>query len=375
MLECKWAGICAGCPWIEDTYSYQLNQKMRLLRLLWAEAGLDKNELSGLEMVSLGEGGLRDRADMTLFEQEGRVNLGLYDLNQHRILDIERCPQMSSALTEWFCVFRKHLPKIKLGAVRLRVSPKGAWGLWCDFPNQVIAEILADGDWLRQIVPLAQVEMSQRRNQVVPEGPGFRLGEASSGPWFETYLGEAEKAHPLYTTIGGFTQPGFVANQALVRIVMRLARQVDASSWLELGAGIGNFTLPLAAEGARVTAVQNDKRASSGLKRALHENELGNIISIETVNMHQCSDRFQSLVQNCEAVLADPPRSGLRRFLDLLAELEQKPRYFLYVSCSATSLAEDLARLRGIGYRLHSICGLDQFPQSKHCEWITLLEL
>jgi len=77
-----------------------------------------------------------------------------------------------------------------------------------------------------------------------------------------------------------------------------------------------------------------------------------------------------------DGVLADPPRSGLRAYLDNLESLrrEARPRWFLYLSCYAPTLVSDVARLYELGYRAKRMELLDQFPQSPHAEWLCLLE-
>ncbi|MNT82095.1 23S rRNA (uracil-C(5))-methyltransferase RlmCD [compost metagenome] len=63
-------------------------------------------------------------------------------------------------------------------------------------------------------------------------------------------------------------------------------------------------------------------------------------------------------------------------FIDSLSELssEQRPEYFLYMSCYPESLARDLSRLKEWGYEINELSLLDQFPQTTHYEVLTLLQ-
>ena len=54
---------------------------------------------------------------------------------------------------------------------------------------------------------------------------------------------------------------------------------------------------------------------------------------------------------------------------------DNKPQYILYVSCFLNSLIQDLTRLVQYDYKVKSIVGVDQFPQSSHCEWVVLLKV
>ena len=374
-LFCDWAGRCAGCRLIERDYADQLDWKRGSFLAMWRRRGLPIGDSAGLTIESLGEGGLRDRGDMTLHEEGGRTVLGLWDRDKTEILDLARCPQMSPALAAWFSEFRERIPPIQFGNIRLRVSPDGTRGVWLDFPNKTITALLDDGAWLTELAQRAIVELGQRRRRLQFSGSTPVLAETVLFPWFETYLGAEERGQALYCAIGGFTQPGFRANRALVARVRALVLAAGIGDWLELGAGVGNFTLPLAAMGCRVTAADMDPLAGEGLRRAAKEAGLATNIELERVNIHHASDRLRALAKNRLGILADPPRSGLGRFVDLLAQTPRgdRPRFIVYVSCHAQSMIDDIAGLYPLGYRLSDIAGLDQFPQSEHCEWLGLL--
>lgn len=377
-LDCNYAGTCGGCKWITQPYQQQLDRKRQHLSQLWQQYQLPDDALKQLEMVSVGEGGLRDRADMTLHrEANDQTHLGLWDVDRSQILDLEQCPQMSEPLATWFTEFRSMLPQIQFGSVRLRVSPAGKRGIWLDFPNKVIAELLSERTWLEALSNHAFVEIGQKRKalQITPER--FKLGKPDPQAWFETYLGDEEKAQPLYCTVGAFTQPGFRANRALIgKVRQHLQRLPNDQKWLELGSGIGNFTLPLAYAGHHVTALEMDPLACEALTRSADEAGLSDQIRISRGNMHRQDAYLEPLIKGQNGILADPPRSGLGAFVEHLAAMQSqdRPAAFIYVSCFADSLCADLAKLLEQGYQVQAIAGVDQFPQSPHCEWVLLLQ-
>lgn len=371
-LNCDLAGTCAGCPWIEETLTTQHSRKMEHFRSLWQEQHLDLTLIKDLEIEALAEGGLRDRADLTLYREASGMCLGLYDRDHKHILHMSHCPMMTPALAAWHAEFATKIPDLRLGGLRLRVAPDGQRGLWLDFPNSERDRFLAEGTWLRLMAEHAVVEMGQKRQRLNLSHPNLELGDPELYPWFETYLGLESKPQPLYCSIGTFTQPGFAINRLLVTRVLERARQIGAQHWLELGSGIGNFSLPLAAEGFLVNAVENDPRALAGLQRSAKEAGLAAQITITAANMHRRDPFFLQHLSAAEALLIDPPRSGLRGFLDVMEQQSpnHRPRHLLYISCFAASLIEDSARLIAMGYQLENAHGIDQFPQSPHNEWI-----
>jgi len=70
----------------------------------------------------------------------------------------------------------------------------------------------------------------------------------------------------------------------------------------------------------------------------------------------------------------NPPRSGLEP--DVVAALahELRPARLAYLSCSAGTLARDLAALAGAGYQVCGIEPYDFFPLTHHVEALALLE-
>jgi 23S rRNA (uracil1939-C5)-methyltransferase len=136
---------------------------------------------------------------------------------------------------------------------------------------------------------------------------------------------------------------------------------------LDLYAGVGLFSLPLARRYKKVIAVESDRIAARYGRTNARLNRLSNIepeaIAVESwvLRMPKKADR----------ALVDPPRSGLggpaRRVL-----LESGPERLTYVSCHPAALARDL-RVLGPAYRLESVTALDLFPQTGHLEAVVHL--
>jgi tRNA/tmRNA/rRNA uracil-C5-methylase (TrmA/RlmC/RlmD family) len=75
------------------------------------------------------------------------------------------------------------------------------------------------------------------------------------------------------------------------------------------------------------------------------------------------------------ACYINPPRSGLEPpLLEALAH-ELRPDRLAYLSCSAGTLARDLAAFDATGYEVRSIVPFDFFPGTHHVECLALLSL
>jgi 23S rRNA (uracil1939-C5)-methyltransferase len=73
-----------------------------------------------------------------------------------------------------------------------------------------------------------------------------------------------------------------------------------------------------------------------------------------------------------EIVTLNPPRKGASgAVLESIAALH--PRRIVYVSCEPRTLARDLGRFAGLGYRTARVRPFDMLPQTEHVETVSLL--
>jgi len=167
-----------------------------------------------------------------------------------------------------------------------------------------------------------------------------------------------------------FVQVNNAVSQAMVRQALDWLAPTPGDVVLELFAGLGNFSVPLAAAGARVTAVEGD----AGLVARGRDNARRNALDID----FQQADLFQPNAQAAwlrgavDLVLLDPPRAGAREVLPLLTA--RRPRRIVYVSCHPATLARDAGELARAGYRLTRAGVLDMFPHTAHVESMASFE-
>jgi 23S rRNA (uracil1939-C5)-methyltransferase len=138
---------------------------------------------------------------------------------------------------------------------------------------------------------------------------------------------------------------------------------------MDLYAGVGLFTLPLAERFGQVIAVEAHPQAAADLAanaRAVAGNKIRAITGTASDFLRRCAQMDPDLV------VMDPPRAGVgAETLKLLLDL--RPQRLHYVSCSPPTLARDLGYLIKHGYRLDSLELFDFFPQTYHIESLARL--
>lgn len=132
----------------------------------------------------------------------------------------------------------------------------------------------------------------------------------------------------------------------------------------DLFAGLGTFTFALG-EGRKIYAAEAERAAILSLKAAAAKT--GRTIMTEHRDLFR-RPLVPRELNNFEAVIIDPPRSGAREQISELAG-SGVPK-IAYVSCNPASFARDAAILIAGGYRLQRIWPIGQFRWSTHVEMV-----
>ncbi len=371
--RCLYGGVCSGCSCIGMPVVNQIEHKREILMTHLDMVAASKALTEPVQIIRPAEFHYRQHADMTLHRIHGQRRIGLYDQAKKEIIDIAECPLMSAELREWYQKVREMLPSIQFGHFRVRVAPDGKRGIWLDFPNRVLAWFLEEERFFKRLCLDALVQIGQQHTQIGNRSGSLIHQDTELYPWSETYTGKNLKPRPLFSHVGAFSQ---AMNKELMKLVHdAVGSCLELKSWIELGAGCGNFTLYLASLQKPVTAVEMYPLALCGMKKSLEVSGLLSWVEIIKANFHQPNKTLMNVFQSANAgfgMLMDPPRSGMGAAFFTSIPDNSLPGAIVYLSCFAPSLARDAATLLKRGYQITSFKGLDQFPHSPHCEWVVV---
>jgi len=162
-----------------------------------------------------------------------------------------------------------------------------------------------------------------------------------------------------------FYQVNLEVNALLVDHVLTLADAVAPERVVDLYAGIGNLTLPLAARGWPVTAVELSGAAVADLRTAAAEAGLAVEARAGDVARTDLT-RFAY-----DLAVLDPPRKGAGPVIDQV--LATRPRQVIYVSCNPVAAGRDARRAARHGYQVDGVRCFDMFPDTHHLETVVSL--
>lgn len=179
---------------------------------------------------------------------------------------------------------------------------------------------------------------------------------SGKGFWRERLLGRA-----MTVSAPSFFQVNTGAAENLVTLALDAIAADGTDTVVDLYAGAGTFTLPLAEVAGSVVAVEAAGSAVRDLRRNLEDGQLW----AEVVG----GDAARELpaLGRVDALLVDPPRVGLAPEVVSAIAGTRAPTV-AYVSCDPATLARDAKTLGTLGYTLESATPVDLFPQTYHVE-------
>ncbi len=323
--DCPFFGRCGGCHYQHLSYPAQVAAKRAILVETMARTA--KIEvLPPIEIITGEPYAYRNRIQLH-FEQ-GR--LGYRESRSHKLVPIDRCPISSPRLNA--CIQALN------GMMRAR-----RWPSFLRVAELFTNETDVQFHVLETERPIAQKFFDWLREEI----PGLVAGALEYAGYRVSY--------------GSF----FQVNRFLVEELARtVAGEARGESALDLYAGVGLFSLPLAARFGKVTAVESGTGATRDL--GFNAKRAGAAIEIVEQNV----DLFLSQLHDTpDLVVADPPRTGLGKTV-VRRLIELKPREIVVVACDPSTLARDGQMLLAAGYQMEQLTLVDLFPQTFHIETV-----
>ncbi len=326
---CPYFGRCGGCHYQHAAYEAQLNAKRAILvEELWRQGKIRAPE--DVAVITAEPWGYRNRVQLHF--EEGR--LGYREAGSHKLCAIDRCPISS--------------PKINATISTLNAMVKDR--RWPRFVRSI--EIFTDEDR----VQLNIVETDR------PVAKHF----------FEWCTETIPGLVPGALDYNGFRVSGnsfFQVNRFLLQALVDVALDgAEGETAVDLYAGVGLFSLPLARRFPDVVAVESGFGAMRDLAWNAEASGLANL-RVE----QQTAQKFLAAMERApDFVLLDPPRAGIGP--EMVAHLARlKPRQLTIVACDPVTLARDLAGLTSAGFGIERLSLVDLFPQTFHLETVVRL--
>ena len=358
---CAHFGVCGGCALQHWQLDKQVEHKASTLQALLVEegGGAPDQVLPPLQAQSQGYR-RKARLGVRYVAPKDRVLVGFREQASNFLAVIDECTVLDPRVGRRLIEIGE---AIKATSIRDRIAQiEVACG------DQAVALVFRVLDPPSDSDVARLVELGKRFGYHIwlqPKGPdtSHRVWPLS-GPELLSY------EHPdfglrMYFHPHDFTQVNAQINRSMMTQALDLLELKPSDRVLDLFCGLGNFTLPIATRAGHVVGVEFSEAMTQRGR-----------LNAERAGLEHCEFHAADLTQPIDdkpwagsgfnKLLLDPARSGATDVLQVL-NLEGIER-IVYVSCNPTTLARDVAILRGRGWRLTDAGIMDMFPHTAHVE-------
>ena len=334
-------GLCGGC----DFQHVELGAQRRLKAFRVAEqlsrvARLERTV--DVEPVDGDVGGLRWRTRVRVGVDGGGV-AGFRRHRSHELEPVDSCPIASPAVEDTG-VLRAGWP----GAAQLEVVTGAAEALVSVTPRGHTTPGLPDLGAGIGLVVRGRVARRPGAVHAVVRGRTYRT---SAGVFWQVHAGAAE---------------------ALLAAVLALAGDCHGAAVVDLYAGAGLFSVPLAemaGPAGSVLAVERDRRAAQD---ARHNG--ADLPNLRVLRADVTPGLVASGIGRPDLIVLDPAREGAGTAVARALGTRAGVRRIVYVSCDPASFARDLRVLLDQGWGLTELRAFDIFPMTEHVELVAAID-
>jgi 23S rRNA (uracil1939-C5)-methyltransferase len=359
---CPQFGVCGGCHYQHMNYAAQVRSKSQILRETLSRIGrinwtgeIGENVAQPLQYRNRAQWALRPVGSA------GKLAIGYFQQGSSTLAPATVCPIIAPRLESVLAGLGRAcdegaLPR-SVRAIEAFVNSTG---------DQLILNVSADKS------AIAAEKLLPRLIPFTGEIVSLLVQDEST-----ENLDLAGPGHIVYESGGRKFRVGhlsfFQVNRFLIDELTRaVVGDVKGELALDLFAGVGLFSLPLAANFKRVIAVEGNVAAVRDLELNLKD------IPMARARHSEVESFLARWKETPELVVLDPPRAGIS---DVAAKRlrEIGAATIVYLSCDPATLARDLAVLTrkeevGHNYRINTLELYDLFPETYHIEALATLQ-
>ncbi|HDI3021630.1 TPA: 23S rRNA (uracil(747)-C(5))-methyltransferase RlmC [Cronobacter turicensis] len=365
------AGRCRSCQWIEQPLDTQLAAKMTDLRTLLAD--LPVGEWGA--PVSGPEQAFRNKAKMVVSGSVEKPLLGMLHRDGTPV-DLTECPLYPASFYTVFAAIKPFIARA--GLTPYNVARKRG-----ELKYLLLTQSTLDGGLMLRFVLRSKEKLDQLRAALpalLAQLPQLKVVTANIQPvhmaimegdeeiWLTTQQALAENFNdvPLWIRPQSFFQTNPTVASALYATARDWVRALPVDHMWDLFCGVGGFGLHCATPEMTLTGIEIAPEAIASARASAQALGLRNV-HFQALDSTDFATGQQAVP---DLVLVNPPRRGIGEALcEYLSRMA--PRYMVYSSCNAQTMAKDIKQLPG--YRIARVQLFDMFPHTAHYEVLTLL--
>ena len=332
---CPYYYNCGGCNLMHELYNYQLEfKKNKVINNLKHISNIDINDI---EIEYNNEYYYRNHIILSVKNN----NIGFLKKNSNEIVDIDKCYISNNKINEIISNIKVFLNKHKDNKIE-KISIKAY--------NNILIDIKANEFNLDEFIKYVNCDSIYLNNKLI-------YGKDKIDIDFGNYKYKV-------------SNNSFFQKNTLVALKLYdyIKDNIDLNSnVLDLYCGVGSISIYIY---DKVKSVLGIEVIDNAIKDANENRVLNNVDNIKFI-CGKVEDNLDN-IKDIDTIIVDPPRIGIdKKALENIISIN--PKKIIYVSCNSTTLARDINYLKNY-YNVLNIKLFDMFPNTHHCESITILE-
>lgn len=333
LSPCKYSNICGGCHLIDMDYSNQLEfKKEKIKELFKKNLGLD---IILDDVITGNKSNYRNKINLHVDGEK----VGFYALESHDLVEIDECYITKKEINDL-------LPKVKdlaqnnnIDEVMIRYHN----GLILSIKGNVSKDFL-----LKNFLDCSLIYLNNKK---------IKGNEVT-----ENILDKRFRVSPK-----SFFQVNTSVSSKMFSKVRSYIKDKSFNKALDLYCGTGVIGILISDLVGEVVGIEV---VSDAIEDANYNKKINNINNVSFI-CDKVENRIDSF-KDIDLVIVDPPRSGLDK-KSIANIMTIAPKEIIYISCDPATLTRDLKELRG-KYDISNVSIADMFPNTYHCESITVLK-
>ena len=371
---------CGGCQLQHLSYEAELKEKREQVKAALERIG----HLRDVKvMPTIGSDHplyYRNKMQFPVAGGNGRLQIGCFALNTHRVIDVTDCCIQKQKNNEIAAVVREWMKQYRImpynedkgtGLIRHIMGRVGV------HTGEIMVCLVTAQDnvpHLKELVKMLKAAIPGVKSVV--QNVNKRNTNVILGEKTKLIAGEPtikDKIGPLKFNISAqsFFQVNSEQAEKLYNTALDFAELKGTETVVDLYCGTGTITLFMAQKAKRALGIEIVPSAIRDAKKNAIANHVANadfLLGDAAVEM----PKLAAGGLRPDVVILDPPRAGCEeRVLEAIVKV--RPQRVVYVSCNPATLARDLAYLHGRGFTIDKVQPCDMFSRTHHVETVVKL--
>ncbi|SDY09718.1 tRNA (uracil-5-)-methyltransferase [Evansella caseinilytica] len=380
---CPVFDACGGCQLQHFTYNGQLREKKDIVRQAFERyTKLDLDSLDFRDTIGMEEPwNYRNKSQMQVGSDNGKVIAGLYSINTHQLIDIPDCAVQHPQTNKVTNVVKQlandlNIPpyneRKRTGVLRTIVTrvgfESGEYQVVLVTATKTVPKLELLVEEIKRRLP----DVTSIMQNIQPKKTSLVFGEETLPLYGKEKIEERMSDFRFDLSPRAFFQLNPIQTKKLYDKVKEAARLTGKEKVVDAYCGVGTIGLWLADGAGELRGMDVIEEAIQDARKNAEAHGVRHALYV-TGKAETWLPKWEKQGWHPDVVIVDPPRTGLdRSLIDTL--LRVKPERIVYVSCNPSTLAKNVNDLTAGGYELKLLQPVDMFPHTAHVECVVLIE-